>query len=512
MKRHFINSLRLCRIAWVLARNDALFPLERTHISPIITKSVKLLARRKNSERPGIRLSRALQELGPTFIKLGQSFSTRSDLVGDEIAADLANLRDNLPAFPTKEVYGILEEEFDRPYTKLFRTFDEKPVAAASIAQVHFATTMDGKEVAVKILRPDVHKAFERDLELFFWIAELVEQTMPELRRLKPLKVVETFEESIQMELDLRYEAASALELRHNMEQDEAFYVPSIHWPLTSQRVMTMERIQGTNISHTDKLRDKGFDLDKLLQIASESFFNMVYRDGFFHADLHPGNLFVLDDGRLAVVDFGIMGRISREERIYLIEILRGFLKADYRHVAEVHFAAGYVPANKSVDNFALACMAIGHPILNKPLDEISIAKLLAQLFKVAETFEMETQPQLLLLQKTMMVAEGVGRMLNPHVNMWKLAEPLVTDWAKQHLGPLAKLQQGLHDLELIARKLPETLYKVEHLLTKVEEGGIPLHPETTRALIAERRRQHTDWLILMLGLALVTLSLHYLT
>jgi len=452
----------------------------------------------------------ALQELGPTFIKLGQSLSTRSDLVGDEIAEDLANLRDNLTPFPTPIVHRILEEAFGKSSRELFKQFDDTPIAAASIAQVHFAVTHADKAVAVKVLRPDVKAAFERDLELFFWLAELVEQNLPDLRRLKPVEVVATFYETIQMELDLRYEAAAATELRRNMADDVDFYVPDVDWTLTSQRVLTLERIDGVSIGDIATLEAAGHNLDRLLQIAAESFFSMVYRDGFFHADLHPGNLFVLKDGRLAVVDFGIMGRVSKEERIFLIEILRGFLNEDYRHVAEVHFAAGYVPANKSVDNFALACMAIGQPILGKPMDEISIARLLAQLFKIAETFEMTTQPQLLLLQKTMMVAEGVGRMLNPHINMWQLAEPLVKEWAGQHLSPIAKLQSGLQDVERIIRKFPATLERIDRLLNHAEQTpGGPLHADTARTILRERQRQHRHWVIIsLIGIIAITVAL----
>lgn len=501
MLRHLKNFLRLFRIAWVLARHDALFPLEKTGLSPVITQAAKFCAGRKNrKERPGVRLSRALQALGPTFIKLGQSLSTRADLMGEEIAADLSHLRDRLPAFPARKVHEAIEADLGQPVEALFREFNDEPVAAASIAQVHFATTQHGQEVAVKVLRPEIEAAFARDMELFFWLAELIETNLPDLRRLKPVEVVKTFDTSIRMELDLRYEAACARELRHNLRDDEGVYVPQIFWSLTGSRVMVMERVRGTPIGDIAALTAQGHDLQQLVQTAAEACFNMVYRDGFFHADMHPGNLFVLPDGRLGIVDFGIMGRVSKEERIYLIEILRGFLNEDYRHVAEVHFAAGYVPAHQSVDHFTLACAAIGRPILDKPLNEISLAQLLAQLFKVAETFEMETQPQLLLLQKTMMVAEGVGRMLVPNVNMWQLAEPLVTDWAHTHLGPAARLRTGLEQLSTTLQRLPATLQKLEHLLTKAEEEGITLHPDTLSTLNQQRIHWHRRWMLVAIA------------
>ena len=497
MWRNIRNFFRLLRLGLVLARHDALFPLEVTGFSPWLLRTAKLVAKRRTDLRPGQRLALALQDLGPTFIKLGQSFSTRSDLVGEDIAADLANLQDNLPPFPVADVHRILEEDFGLPTSLLFSHFEEKPVAAASIAQVHFATTRDGKEAAVKVVRPNVEAAFARDLDLFFWLAELVEHRLPQLRRYRLVEAIGIFRETVRMELDLRMEAASAVELKNNTLMDEGFYVPEIYWQTTSQRVLTMERLHGTSIGQTHTLIEQGHDLQKLLQLAADSFFNQVYRDGFFHADLHPGNMFVLPNGHIAVVDFGIMGRIDRKQRVYLAEILRGFLTEDYRHVAEVHFAAGFVPPHKSVDNFALACRAIGQPILGKPLNEISVAKLLAQLFRVAEDFEMIAQPQLLLLQKTMMVAEGVGRMLNPDINMWKLAEPLILGWAQSNLGPAAKVHNAVSEIILTAQRVPELVERAERFVKNVEQFGVPIHPDSLQLLVRERRRQHRQWLLL---------------
>lgn len=497
MLRHAINTLRLLRIGWVLARHNALFPLQATRFAPFTTLTCTIFCNRSLKLRPGQRLANALQKLGPSYIKLGQTLSTRADLVGEDIARDLGNLRDQIPAFPFQQAKTIIEEEFDAPLEELFTEFDPTPVAAASIAQVHFAVTRkEGREVAVKIIRPDVKAAFARDLSLFRWVAEIL-SLRPEIRRLKPVEVVETFAESVEMELDLRFEAAAAAELRENMADDPHFVVPEVYWPLTSARTLTLERIMGTKISHLDKLREEGHDFHQLVTIAAEAFFRQVFRDGYFHADLHPGNLFALKDGRIAVVDFGIMGRVGWQERVYLAEILRGFLEGDYRKVAQMHFDAGYVPAHKNVDHFTVACRAIGEPIMGLPLDQISVARLLAQLFAVAETFEMQTQPQLLLLQKTMMVAEGVGRMLVPNVNMWQLAEPLITDWAVKNLGPTARLSQLKTQATNLAERLPIALKHAENLLKKADTGGIKLHPSTVESLLRERRRNSDRWLLL---------------
>lgn len=495
MLHHLKNSFRILRIGWVLARHDALFPLQQTRIAPFTTLICKLF-RKHSTLRPGERLALALQKLGPSYIKFGQSMSTRSDIIGDEIAKDLANLRDRLSPFPTAQVHQIIEAELGQPTQQLFKKFDDIPVAAASIAQVHFAVTKAGEEVAVKVLRPNIRVDFARDIELFTWIANLL-KNRPEMRRFKPVEVVQTFAESVQMELDLRFEASAAAELRENMAQDEMFYVPQVHWSLTSGRLLVLERINGTKISDLETLRAKKHNFKALVKIAAEAFFNQVFRDGYFHADLHPGNLFVLDDGRIAAVDFGIMGRVNWQERLYLAEILRGFLQSDYRKVAQMHFDAGYVPSHKNVDHFTTACRAIGEPILGLPVDQISVAKLLEQLFEVAAAFEMQTQPQLLLLQKTMMVAEGVGRMLQPKVNMWKLAEPLVMDWAMNNLGPKARIKYAVEQTYELAERLPAVIKHAENVLKKMDGDGIKLHPDTMGSLMSERKRSHNHWLFL---------------
>ncbi len=507
------HSYRLFRIGLTLARHDALFGLEALDISPVITNMCKWLARQNVDARPGRRLTLAFEELGPTFIKLGQALSTRPDLVGEDIARDLADLRDNLPPFDSKIARAIVEAEFECKLTDLFSHFDDKPIAAASIAQVHYATTTAGREVAVKILRPDIEAAFARDMKLLYWLAEIAQRRMPSWRRLKPVESVKIFADSLRFELDLRYEAAACAELKENTANDKGFYVPEIDWQRTSHRVLTSERIKGISVGDVAALKAANIDLAKLVEYASQAFFNQVFRDGFFHADLHPGNLFVLPDNTLAVVDFGIMGRIDRESQLYLAEILWAFLQGDYLKVAQRHIDAGYVPKHQSVELFAQACRAIAQPILDKPLHEISVAKLLGQLFQVADTFEMETQPQLLLLQKTMMLAEGVGRSLNPQVNMWKMAEPMIADWARAHLSPQARVKAAASDTFEALQRLPTLLKQAEAIVSRVHDGGISLHPDTV-ALMRSNRRVNRMWLTFAwcaLGLAAAVVALEWL-
>ena len=471
----FIVSLaRLIGIARTFARHDALFPVERMGVAPGIVWFIKRVSRRDVPGRPGARLSAALEELGPSFIKLGQALSVRPDLVGEEIADDLSALQDRLPPFAGSVARETIEQELAAPVDDLFGQFDDVPVAAASIAQVHFAETHDGEKVAVKVLRPEIETRFRQDIDLFLWLARLLERTRPALRRLRPQEVVRTFEAAVNIELDLRLEAAAASELRENTENDTGFQVPKIDWVLTGRRVMTLERIEGARIDDLAALEEAGFAPRDILRRSAESFFNQVFRDGFFHADIHPGNMFVAKDGTLCPVDFGIMGRLDRKTRNYLADMLIGFLDRDYKRVAEVHFEAGYVPARKSVGAFTQAIRSIGEPILGKPLHEISLAHLLAHLFQVTETFEMEAQPQLLLLQKTMLVAEGVGRTLDPTVNMWALARPLIEEWIILNRGPEARLRDMVTDTVSTLEQLPQLLGRAEAVADALS-GGRPL-------------------------------------
>ena len=471
------HVFRLLAIARTLARHDALFPLERIGVAPGIVAMARVLSRRRRTGRPGERLAEALQAMGPTAIKLGQALSTRSDLLGEEVAADLSLLQDRLPPFAGAKARETVAKELGAPVDELFAAFEDEPIAAASIAQVHFATTGDGAEVAVKVLRPGIEAAFARDLDLLRWLARMALRARPDFKRLKPVEVVGEFAATVDLEMDMRIEAAAASELAENFAGDDSFVIPEIDWARTARRVLTTSRIHGIPVDERKRIKKAGHDLDRLSANAAAIFFKQVFRDGFFHADPHPGNLFVTKDGALAAVDFGIMGRVDQATRVYLADMLIGFLTGDYRLVAEVHFQAGYVPAHKSVDAFMQASRAIGEPILDQPQSEISIARLLAQLFQVTETFEMETQPQLLLLQKTMLVMEGVGRKLNPSVDMWQLARPLVEDWIRENRGPEARLRDAAEEVAGTLRRLPKFLANAEKAAARIADGTARIEP-----------------------------------
>jgi ubiquinone biosynthesis protein len=478
---------RLARIAATLARRDALFPLQQANVAPSVTALVGLL-RREADGRPGERLAQALVELGPSFIKLGQALATRPDLIGDDVADDLTRLQDRLDPFPGAEARRTIEIELGQPVAALFRDFSDAPVAAASIAQVHFATASDGREVAVKVLRPGIEAAFAEDLALFRWLAAEAERRIGGLRRLKPVAVVETFADTVRIEMDLRMEAAAAAELSENFAGDPDFCVPAVDWLRTGKRVLTLERVNGIRIDDVEALKAAGHDPRAVLEKSAKAFFRQVFRDGFFHADMHPGNMFVTADGRLMPVDFGIMGRLDKATRHYLADMLSGFLTGNYKEVAAVHFRAGFVPAEQSVGAFTQACRSIGQPIMGRPLNEISLARLLAQLFQVTEAFAMETQPHLLLLQKTMLVAEGVGRRLDPSVNMWQLAQPLVEDWMRDNRGVEARIGEAVGGVADALDRLPTLAQEASRALTSLA-GGVKLHRETVQLLAAEMRR-----------------------
>ena len=396
--------------------------------------------------------------------------AVRGDLLGDAIARDLSTLQDRLPSFPAEVARAMVAAELERPVGELFLAFEARPVAAASIAQVHFAVTSEGAEVAVKILRPGIEQAIERDLDFLLWVAEWIERVRPALRRYRPVDSVRMLAITTRRELDLRLEAAAAAEFAANCAEDEGFRVPGVDWRRTAQRVATFERISGLAIDERARLIAHGHDPDAIMAQAATVFFNQVFRDGFFHADMHPGNMLIDAQGVIVALDFGIMGRLDLETRRHLAEILVGFLSRDYVRVAEVFFRAGYVPADQDLQAFQQACRAIGEPILGLPLAEISLGKLLGQLLVVAEQFAMEQQPQLVLLQKTMAVAEGVGRALNPDLNIWQLAQPLVERWIRDNLGPEARARQALGDgLDMLLR-LPPLIARSERLLLELEQ------------------------------------------
>ncbi|MDG7056193.1 MAG: 2-polyprenylphenol 6-hydroxylase [Wolbachia endosymbiont of Meromenopon meropis] len=398
------NILRLLHITVVLTRYNIL-----PHLFSSSRKSINKIQ--------GYKLKCALEKLGPIFIKFGQSISSRTDILDKDITNNLLLICDRLSSFSYKIAVEIIESEFNCKMSDIFLSFSKEPVAAASISQVHKAITVESKEVAVKILRPNIERVFLRDIKTLFWLAEITERFNEQSKRLKPIEIVKTFAEICKLELDLRFEAAHFSELKKNTKNDKGFYVPEVDWSRTSRKVLTLEWIEATPIYEIEKLNNRKQIAINLIQ----SFCNQVYRDCFFHADIHPGNLMVDSDDNIIALDCGIMGRIDRETCCYVVEILKGFLNRDYDYVAKVHFRAGYV--SRDHKNFVTACRAIGEPIIGQPIQKISFASLLAQLLKITSDFDMKVQTQLLLLQKSMILLEGVCRKIYPKINMWKIVE-----------------------------------------------------------------------------------------
>ena len=446
------------------------------------------VALHRRSKKFPDKLAEALQRLGPSFVKLGQTLSVRPDIVGEEVASRLTLLRDRMPPFSGEKAQQILKNELGKPCAELFAEFDVKPVAAASIAQVHKARTHEGLDVAVKILRPGVGQAFRRDIAFFYRLAQMLERRKS-MRRLRFTEAVRMLEKTVEHELDMRMEAAAASELKHNMRNDAGVYVPRVFRRFCTEHILVTEWVDGVIIDDLAALRAAGHNFADVASKLAVMFFNQAYRDGFFHADIHPGNLFVNKNGDIVPVDFGIMGRLNDETRIFVAEILRGFVSGDYMHVARIHKAAGYVPADTDIGEFALACRAIGEPILGKAANEISVAKLLSLLFKVTERFNMETQPQLLLFQKTLVVIEGVGHNLYPQVNLWQLADPWIRDWAKRNLGPRARLKRMKTQMDSFSYRLPNALDAAYHLLESTAQSGLRLHPDTVKEYVRLQKR-----------------------
>ena len=417
---------------------------------------------------------RALQALGPAYVKFGQLLSTRPDVAGPKLAAELRVLQDKLPPFPEAEARREVERELEAPVSELFAEFGP-PVAAASIAQVHPAVVRaTGRKVAVKVLRPGVERAFQKDIDAFHFIARTIEFLAPRSRRLRPTAVIDHFEGVVRTELDLRLEAAAASEFRANTARDDGFRVPEVIWELSARRMMTTEWVDGAPLGDLMALRAAGHDLTPLGAFIIQIFLRQALRDGFFHADMHQGNLKVAPDGALVALDFGIMGRIDVYTRRVYAEILYGFLRRDYRRVAEVHFEAGYVPADRDIDAFAQALRSVGEPIFGQDASKISMGRLLAHLFDVTERFGMQTRTELILLQRTMVVVEGVARTLDPNLNIWSAAQPVVEDWMRDNLGPRAALRDAQATAKVLTRFGPRLPDLVEKALRRLTEDEAP--------------------------------------
>jgi ubiquinone biosynthesis protein len=517
MQNMFSDLLRLVQAAHVLARHDALVPREYAHKMPAPLKLMRRAFGRPAREPAGQRLARALESLGPAYIKLGQALATRPDVIGSDIARALEALQDRLPPFPTEAAKAEIEADLGRPLAVLFASFGE-PIAAASIAQVHEAATTDDppRQVAVKVLRPGIKREFARDLSAFALAARVAERFFAEARRLRVVALVEMLTASVGLELDLRMEAAAASELAERTRNDEGFRVPEIDWQRTGARTMTAEWIVGTPVRNPAELEAAGHDPKQIAVLVVRHFLTQALRDGFFHADMHQGNLFVDSNGRLVAVDFGIMGRLDQAMRRFMAETLAGFLARDYLRVAEVHYEAGFVPRLHPPALFAQALRAIGEPIFGRTAQDVSMAKLLQQLFDTTKRFDMELQPQLVLLQKTMVVVEGVARALDPDFDIWEASRPVVESWMLDHLGPEARLRdaaEGMGTLTRLARDLPQALRNAEIVSAMLADGGLKLHPETAheiaRAQIAATRHMRIAlWLLAAGTIGLLALSL----
>ena len=489
---------RLLKWGRTLARHGALQGIERDALTPPDVRRLVRVARFGLRMPQTVDYAAALQEIGPAAIKLGQALATRPDLVGAEAAANLLQLQDDLPPEPFPAIRAAIEAGLGGPVEQFFSSIDPEPVGAASIAQVHHAVTTEGREVAVKVLRPGIEDEFARAIETYEWAAAHVEIIGgDEAVRLRPRMVVAYFKQWVRRELDLTREAASASELRENMLAEPGFHVPDIDWRRTSRRVLTLEWLDGIKLSKRDELVAAGHDPKKLAATLVRAFLRQAVVDGYFHADLHQGNLFALADGRVAAIDFGIMGRIDRQARVWLAEILYGLITGNYDRVAQIHFEAQYVPPHHDVAEFATALRAVGEPIRGLPVKDISVGRMLEGLFAITRDFDMPTQPHLLLLQKTMVMEEGVATRLDPDINMWETAEPFLREWLRSELGPEAYYADRITEVVRAIKKIPDLIHRMDEYYPP--SGAAPPPPPLPNIAVIERRHW---WSYAGIGLA----------
>ena len=500
---------RLLKWGRTLARHGALKGIEEDPLTPPPVRRLAKLARFGARVPLAPEYALALQEIGPAAIKLGQALSTRPDLVGDRAAENLSQLQDDLPPAPFAAIKRTIEASFGAPLTALFNEFDEAPIGAASIAQVHRAVTTDGRAVAVKVLRPGIEDEFAKAIQTYEWAAAQVERMGGEAQRLRPRLVVAHFRQWTARELDLQREAASASELRENMVAEPGYYIPEIDWRRTARRVLTLEWLDGIKLNDREALIEAGQDCSALAATLVRSFLRQAVIDGFFHADLHHGNLFAMPDGRIAAIDFGIMGRIDRRARVWLAEILYGLITGNYRRVAEIHFEAQYVPPHHNVEEFATALRAAGEPIRGLPVKDISVGRMLESLFAITRDFDMPTQPHLLLLQKTMVMNEGVATALDPDINMWETAEPFLGEWLRSELGPEAYYADRIIELVRAAKKIPELIQRLDQYYPP--PGAAPPQPPLPDIAIIEQREWWPYALVMVVGVVIGALLMFVL-
>ena len=486
------HGWRLLRWGRVLARHGALRLIEFNPNTPPALRRLARLARFGTRQPASPDYSAAFQAIGPAAIKLGQSLATRPDVVGDEAARNLLGLQDSLPPVAFSEVAAEIEASFGKPLAEVFATIDPVAVGSASIAQVHRALTPKGTQVAVKVLRPGIRAKLARDIATYEWAAAHVEALGGEATRLRPRAVIANFRRWTTRELDLRREAASASELADLTAGTEGFRVPAIDWSRTNSSVMTLEWIDGIKLSDTDALKAAGHDLPAIARRLVLSFLAQAIYAGYFHADMHQGNLFIEADGTIVAIDFGIMGRIDRRARVWLGEIIYGLATGNYRRVAEIHFEAQYVPSYHSLDDFASALRAVGEPLRGRAAGEISYGQMLDGLFAITRDFDMQTQPHLLLLQKTMVMIEGLATQLDPDINLWEVSGPFVEAWMRDELGPEAALADRLHAGARLLSRLPGLLTRIEDAFPP--KGGEPEQPPLADVPLVWRRRGAAGW------------------
>ncbi|MET0067216.1 MAG: ubiquinone biosynthesis regulatory protein kinase UbiB [Candidatus Thiodiazotropha sp.] len=506
---HPSQALRLIHINLVLLRHGLDEVILATHLFRPIRFLIYLSPwywfRKERSSYP-VRIRRSLEDLGPIFVKFGQILSTRRDLLPDDLAKELAKLQDRVPPFPGSQARAIIEKAYKRPIHEVLEEFDETPLASASIAQVHTARLKDGRRVVVKVLRPNIEKTIRRDVDLLYTIAHLAERYWKEGRRLRPVEVIQEYEKTIFDELDLMREAANASQLRRNFLNSDALYVPEVHWDLTRQNVFVMERIGGTPVGDIDALKAQGISMKLLGERGVEIFFTQVFKYNFFHADMHPGNIFVEPDGRYVAVDFGIMGTLTEADKRYLAENLLAFFNRDYKRVAQLHVASGWVPKGTRIEEFESAIRTVSEPIFEKPLSEISFGHFLLRLFQTARRFDMEVQPQLVLLQKTLLNIEGLGRQLYPELDLWTTAKPFLERWMSEQIGRRAFLGKLKKNLPLIAENIPDLPIRLNKIIEDAANGQLLIQwqSEELDQLRRQMKRNHQNTLSALTGSALL--------
>lgn len=508
--------MRLIHINWVMMYHGLDEIVLKTHLF----RPIRFLAvfspnywARKPSETRGVRIRKTLEDLGPIYIKFGQALSTRKDILPDDIADELVKLQDKVPPFPNDQALQVIEEQLGQPVSNAFAEFDHTPLASASVAQVHTATLHSGEKVVVKVLRPNIESRIKSDIGLLYELARLAERFWDDAKRLRAIEVVAEFEKTLLDELDLVKEAANATKLRDNFKNSDSLYVPEIHWQFTRKKVLVMERIYGIPVGEIDQLKEQGANFKLLAERGVEIFFTQVFRDNFFHADMHPGNVFVDIPDKYIAVDFGIVGTLSLSDQRYLAENFLAFFNRDYRRVADMHIESGWVPSDTRVEDFESAIRSVCEPIFDKPLKDISFGLLLLRLFQTARRFDMVVQPQLVLLQKTLLNIEGLGRQLYPELDLWQTAKPFLEDWFHERIGPKAKFKEMVKQFPEIIEHFPEMPTLVFQALDSASQTKQQINNQTKE--IAQLRQQMeknhggTVWAI-MAGAVMVSIAVFF--